>query len=395
MLIKHLLHLAEGTVRIRVEAPFPERIFNLFGSNAMAFWDVERTSPTGFACTLARKDYRRLRRLGESLPCEIRVERRRGAPYLAKAFRRRMVLTVSLLAALGVLILGSFCVWDFEIEGETAVSDKEILRALQKYGVGLGTFSGNIDSEDLRNHILLDLPELSWITVNVRGFRAYVQVRPRTPKPQIVDEKTPVNIVARRSGVVQRIEALGGEAVVLPGSTVAEGDLLISGASHRGGREVELLAAMGEVEARTWYTLSAAMPLTLREKEVREEKTVLSLLLGTRRIKICGSSRYDGEEYDKITDRMKWDLFGLLPLPITTVKERIRLYETAERGCSAAEAKTAGEELLQAYLQTLLPEDGEVLASLCTAEERGGLLLVTLRAECLESIGKAVEIPQA
>ena len=395
MLIKHLLHLAEGTVRIRVEAPFPERIFNLLSSNAMPFWDVKRHSPTAFSCTLARKDYRRLRQLGERLDCELRVERRRGAPYLAKEFRRRLTLTLSLAAAVTVLALGSFCVWDFEIEGETPVSDEEILRSLQKYGVGIGALSGNIDSEVLRNHILLDLPELSWITVNVRGFRAYVQVRPRTPKPEIVDEKTPVNIIARRSGVVQKIEALGGEAVVLPGSTVSEGDLLISGASHRGGREVELLAAMGKVEARTWHTLCASIPLTVGEKETKEEKTALSLLIGNRRIKIFGSSRYDGEEYDKITDRTKWDLFGLLPLPICTVKESIRLYETVERERSTAEAKAAGEKLLQDYLATLLPENGEVLASLCTAEERNGRLLVTLRAECLESIGKAVEIPQA
>ncbi len=395
MLIKRLLHLAEGTVRIRVEAPFPERIFNLLSSNAIPFWDVKRRSPTAFSCTLARQDYRRLRRLGETLDCDIRVERRRGAPCLARELRRRLTLTLSLAAAVAVLALGSFCVWDFEIEGETSVSDEEILRALQKYGVGIGTFSGEIDSEVLRNHILLDLPELSWITVNVRGFRAYVQVRPRTPKPEIVDEKTPVNIVARLSGVVQKVEALGGEAVVLPGSTVSEGDLLISGASHRGGREVELLAAMGKVEARTWHTLTASLPLTVREKEITEEKTALSLIVGTKRIKIFGSSRYDGAEYDKITDRTKWDLFGLLPLPITTVRERIRLYDTVERERSVAETKAAGEALLQDYLATLLPEDGEVLASLCTAEERGGRLLVTLRAECLESIGEAVEIPQA
>ncbi len=395
MLIKRLLHLAEGTVRIRVEAPFPERMFNLLSSNAIAFWDVKRVSPTAFSCTLARKDYRRLRQMGESLACEIRVERRQGAPYLAKEFRRRLTLTLSLAAAVAVLALGSFCVWDFEIEGETPVSDEEILRALQKYGVGIGTFSGDIDGEELRNHILLDLPELSWIAVNVRGFRAYVQVRPRTPKPEIVDEKTPVNIVARRSGVIQKVEALGGEAVVLPGSTVSEGDLLISGASHRGGREVELLAAMGKVEARTWHTLSASLPLSVREKEIKEEKTSFSLLVGTKRIKIFGTSRYEGEEYAKITDRMKWDLFGLLPLPVYTVKERIRLYETVERERSTADTKAVGEKLLQDYLATLLPEDGKVLATLCTAEERNGRLLVTLRAECLESIGKAVEIPQA
>ena len=396
MLINRLLHLAEGKVRIRVEAAFPERMLNLMSSRGIRFWEVCWAAPTEFSCTIARKDYRRLRRLGEGLPCEIRVERRQGAPYLARAFRRRCVLTVSLAAAAAVLALGSFCVWDFEIEGETPVSDEQIMRTLQKYGVGIGTFCGDIDQEVLRNHVLLELSELSFITVNVRGFKAYVQVRPRIPAPEIVDDKTPVNIVARRSAVVQKIEPLGGEAVVLPGSTVKEGDLLISGASDRGGQEVQLLAAMGKVEGRTWYTLTTEMPVTIREKRATgEEDTEFSLVLGNRRIKIFSSSRYDAAEYDKITSRKKWDLFGLLFLPISSVKERICYYETAETERSIAAAKEEGEQLLQEYLRTLLPEGGEVLAELAAAEQRNGRLRVTLRAECLEQIGEAVEIPAA
>ena len=60
--------------------------------------------------------------------------------------------------------------------------DEEILRALEQNGVGIGTFSFSLDPEGLRNRVLLEIPELSWLTVNVSGCRATVQVRERVKK---------------------------------------------------------------------------------------------------------------------------------------------------------------------------------------------------------------------
>lgn len=395
MLLERALHFAAGKVRVSVRAPFPERVLNLMSSHGISFWGLTWETEERFFCTVSRRDYARLRSLTEGLGCELAAASRRGAPFLAARLRRRVVLSASLLLAVAALFFGSFCVWDIEIEGETTLSDEEILRTLQKYGVGIGSFCYGIDQETLRNHVLLELSELSWITVNIRGFRALVQVRPRTPKPEIVDERTPVNIVARRGGVVLSVEPFGGEAVVLPGSTVREGDLLISGLTDRGGQTVELLAAMGRVEARTWYTLRTELPLTAERKQWGEETVSCALIIGGRRIKIFGSSRYDGAEYDKITERRKWELFGLLPLPVTTVTERLRPYETVATPRSAETAQAEGEALLRRYLDSLLPEGGEVVAAVTSAEERGGRLTVTLRAECREQIGVTAAIPQA
>ena len=395
MLLNRWLHFAEGTVRLRVESVFPERIMNLMSSNALRFWDVSLISELEFGCTMTRRDFRRLRRLTETGACRISVEKRRGAPYLARRAKRRRLLVLTLTMAAALLFCGSFCVWDFEVEGETAVSEEKILRVLSSHGVGLGTLGRSIDSEKLRNEILLELPELSWIAVNVKGFKAYVQVRPRIPVPPIVQEGETVNLIARRDAVVERVQPLTGEAVVLGGSTVKEGDLLISGVSHRGGQEVQLLSAVGRVEGRTWYTLVTEMPLTAERKvPTGEKKTKLSLVIGRRRIKIFGSSRYDGGNYDKITGRMKWDLFGLLPLPVTTVRESLRFYETETVALDTAAQQEMGKAILEDYLRECLAEgEGEVLASLVRAEQRGDRLRVTLRAECREQIARAVRVP--
>ena len=395
MLLNRWLQFAEGTVRVRVEAVFPERVMNLMSSHGLRFWDVRWESEVEFTCSMSRRDFKRLRVLTERQPCRITVERRRGIPYLALRAGDRRALVLTLLLAAALLFFGSFCVWEFEVEGETAVSEETILRVLASHGVKLGVLSGKIDSEKLRNEVLTELPELSWIAVNVKGFKAYVQVRPRIRAPEVVKEGETVNIVARRDAVVEKVQPLWGEAVVLSGMTVKEGDLLISGVSHRGGQEVQLLSAVGNVEGRTWYTLTAEMSLTAAEKRYTgEEKTALSLVIGNHRIKILGNSRYQGAKYDKITRRTKWDLFGLLPLPITTVREKLRFYETETVTVSAERQQEIAAAILEDQLaQCLAAGEGEVLAKLVTAEQRQGRLRVTLRAECREQIARAVTVP--
>ena len=391
-MLNQIVNRLRGQVRVRVEAPFPERVLNLCGARNLAFWDLAWESPTAFSCRLSRRDWHALRRAVGQLDCALTLERGEGVPYFLRRFRKRYALLAGLLLCALWLSVGSFFIWDFTVEGNETVSDEEILRALQTYGVDIGTFGFSLDAEDLRNHILLDIPELSWLTVNVSGSRAYVQVRERVFAPEIVDERTPTNVVARRAGLVQRVRVMEGVPCVLEGTAVEEGQLLISGVEDTDTFGARVLAGMGEVEARTWYTLTAVFP---REASVRqytgEELTGLSLVFGTRRVKFFPNSSIAGQEYDKITTRVPLTLFGL-PLPVTVVREQYRFYRTEQQTLEARQAERMGEELLTEYLHTLVDPYGTVTSALCQTRQTAGGLAVTLRAECREQIGEQTPI---
>ena len=391
-MLTSLVHRLQGQLCIRVECPFPERVLNLCAARDLSFWDLKWESAAVFTCRLTRQDWRRLRQAAQSLDCTLTVVRREGAPFFLARFRHRPALLGGLTACALALFLGSFFIWDFQVEGNMDVPTERILRAMEEYGVGIGSFGLAIDGEDLRNHVLLEVPELSWIAVNVSGCRANVQVRERIPKPELVEDAVPANIVARRSGLVLEMRTLDGIAAVLPGMSVAEGQLLISGVEDTGTFGARLMAGLGSVTARTWYELETVVPLEAVEKRYTgREKTGISLRVGTRRIKFFTNSSIDGGEYDKITDTYSVSPLGIA-LPLTVVRERWRFYEKQPVTLHRARAEQQGEAALKAYLEAQVAPYGEVLSTLCDAKQEGDVLRVILRAECREEIGRRVPI---
>lgn len=392
MLLERLRNRLDGTVRLRVTCAYTERALNMMSARELRFWDLVYEDDVTFSCSLARRDVGTLTEIAERQGGHAETVFRRGVPFFLGRFRRRRTLIASLVLAAVLLFCGSHFIWAFEIEGETAYRDAYILRVLAEEGVRIGTYGLSVDSEDLRNRVLLRLPELSWIGINVRGFQAHVQVRPRIPKPTLREEAPPQNIVAARAGVVTKVAAQGGHAVVQRGETVEKGDLLISGYVDYEGSAVRMLPASGEVTARTWRTCSVTVLPTRQEKRYTGKTGHgLSLVFGTKRIKFFGGAGIAEEKYDTITERFPWHIFSF-SLPVTTVWETHRFYEREEVSVSEASARAMGESILRDCLAASLPEGGKEEASGVSLRKENGHYTVTLRAECTENIAEVQEI---
>ena len=247
----------------------------------------------------------------------------------------------------------------------------------------------------MRNHVLLALPEVSWLAVNVRGCVAHVQVVERHRPPEAADRSTVTNIVARRAGLITKVEALEGQAMVLPGATVTEGQLLISGVSeteHIGARFVH---SMGAVWARTWYELSVSVPLQITQPAAGSRShSRWALDIGKHRIKFYGKGSITGVDCDKITYYKPFTLPGGLRPPLTLVWERITAWEGAAAERTEQSARQEGEQQLLALLSARLPEGSTVTDTRFAAVRQGDRLTVVLKAECLEQIGQTVTLPE-
>lgn len=393
-MLNQVTNRLRGQVRIRAESAFPERILNLCGAWNLSFWDLRWESPVAFTCTMRRGDWHRLRQAAEKLDCTLTVLDRSGAPYTFLRLRARPALLIGLVACSMALLLSSFFIWQFEITGNHTVPDERILRALEHAGVKRGTFGMVLVGSDIRNQVLLELPELVWLQVNVSGCRAYVEVRERREAPEMKDDQTVSNVVARRSGLVLELKARRGAGEVLPGTVVNQGQLLISGVEDTDTVGAAVLPGQGSVTARTWYDLSATAPMTVEKKRYTGKvHHGLSLVVGTHRVKFFANSSVDGANCDKITTRHPWSLFGI-PLPIAWVRETCRFYDLERTERSQAEAQRQLEQVLKGYLRDLTAPYGTVSSTLTTSRVAEGRIQVRLTAECQEEIGLRVPLYQ-
>mgnify|MGYP000177441768 CR=1 FL=1 len=398
-MLKKAVKLLRGSVCVRAKSAYPERMLNLCSARGIEFWDVRWIDDTALSFCVARGALRALRRAAEGCGAELSIERTAGTPFFFARLRRRHALFAGGILCAALLLVNSLFIWDFEVTGNETVPTETILHALREHGVHRGTFIYSFRSQDICNRVLPELKDLCWVAVNVRGCKAYVQVRERVRAPERVNESEPTNVIAAKPGLITKVRALDGEKRVLPGTSVQQGQLLIAGVVDTGGTEkpsvtTRFLAGKGEVWARTWYDLTVRVPLTYEKKVYTgKEKRSHTLIWGENRLKIgAKGSSICNVDCDKIKNQTQWTLFGLFALPVTWETETLLPYELEITPRSRADAEAQGKDMLETYLTALLGETGSVTQRRFSTAVEGDTLVVTLSAECEEQIGKEVPI---
>ena len=398
-MLKKAVKLLRGSVCVCAKSAYPERMLNLCSARGIEFWDVRWIDDTALSFCVARGDLRALRRAAEGCGAEVSIERTAGTPFFFARLRRRHALFAGGILCAALLLVNSLFIWDFEVTGNETVPTETILHALREHGVHRGTFIYSFRSQDICNRVLPELKDLCWVAVNVRGCKAYVQVRERVRAPERVNESEPTNVIAAKPGLITKVRALDGEKRVLPGTSVQQGQLLIAGVVDTGGTEkpsvtTRFLAGKGEVWARTWYDLTVRVPLTYEKKVYTgKEKRSHTLIWGENRLKIgAKGSSICNVDCDKIKKQTQWTLFGLFALPVTWETETLLPYELEIAARSRADAEAQGKDVLETYLAALLGETGSVTQRRFSTAVEGDTLVVTLSAECEEQIGKEVPI---
>ena len=287
-------------------------------------------------------------------------------------------------------MISSLFIWDFDVKGNKNLSSGEILRSLAECGVTEGTFWPGLPVDIIRSDIILKKPEIAWLTVNVSGSKATVLVEERAEKPEIYSESSAADIVASQSGVIRRLSVMNGKPLVSCGQTVMKGDVLVSGAMDSITGETRNVRALADVQAETWYERTAVCRL---EEPIKTEKTKIArrfaIKLGKSRINFYFDSGKDIDGCDKITKEYKLGIKGLFTLPVGIITERYICYDYAAGECCTAREL---EDRLKDWLENSI--DGKIETISFSHAESGGLLLVTMRAKCLENIAETAELSQ-
>ena len=378
-----------GFCRVRVTGASPEWILERLAQLRVAVIDPVRIDAFTLEFLTLRRSLARVELAACKAMCDVTGVQEYGLRHDFEGLRRRLALVLALMACVLATIIVPKFVFFYEVEGNETVPDAKILRALHTLGVGFGTYGPDIRPQELKNKMLLLIPELQWFTVQQNGMCARVIVRERPKKITPEDRRTATDVIAAKDGVLTSVSVLEGNCLCAPGQAVREGELLVSAFTDL-EFTTRVSAALAEIYARTLYRKQVVTPESVLEKTYTgREQTKISLIGGEKRWNIFTNGGKLTGRCDKITVTHMLRLPGGLTLPAGIAVTTSRAYTLQARTVDAQDAKAlCRAQALRSIRQEMIA--GTVEQETASMVQADGRYNYTASVQCEEMIARMV-----
>lgn len=386
-MVSRWLHLARGQVRLRVTGASLTRFLNVCASHELTLRRMRRTAWNELTCFMSVEDFRALRRFMGRTGCRVHIAQKAGVPFLAARLRPRTVLWGGfvLFAALCWLMITR--VWAIEPHIDPALPRAAVMEALEREGVRIGASKG-MNVKQIRWRVMQQVPELSFLSLNISGNRLTIEATGSVMKPEMLDEDAVVKVVATRDGVVEQMNVWQGAPLVRPGDAVAVGDTLVSGlvppTTETG--DYHLTHARGEIMAHTTYDVDTRRALQTEKKTYTGKvKKQYALVFGSHRLNLYFGSGIAGGSCDKIIETKTAWLSDSVVFPVSLVRQTYVYYERQPEAAAAEDAAADMAARVLARLEAGM--QGTITGERQSFDERDGAVTLHLQAQAIEQIG--------
>ncbi len=332
MFFLKILRFITGYVIFTASGGFPERFLNLCALNGISIWDSISengvlTAKTSISC------YKKIRKCAKSSGMKLKAKEKHGLIFTVKPYINRKGLIFGFIFAAAGFIYLSSCIWTINVTGNNYYTKEQILSLAAQNGIYQGALRKSIDAKEIRERIKATADGISWLTINIDKTSAVIEVLEEIKKNDIIDTKTPCNIIASADGELVRLEVYTGQAATKTGNAVTRGDLLISGVIEHIDGTVGFVHARGNAVIRANRAVSCSVPYSLKCKKASEIKNSYKLKLFSLRI---GYSDKIDTELTRTTDLMLKSSGKQLPVGI--IKTRGLLLKSSVLTLSEQEA---------------------------------------------------------
>lgn len=379
-----LLNFIRGYVIILIEGAFPERFLNICARRSIYLWNVKRVDKLSLKANVSIKGFRLMPEIAKKARCRVRLKGKKGLPFILHRHRKRKAFAAgAAIFILTMLVLAQF-IWVIDVKGNINVNSEQILQVLEQAGLKTGMPKGNIDEYALQRQVMLDIDEIAWISVQIKGTTAHVEVKEREPKPEIFPKDKPCNIVAAKDGVIESIDAVSGKRLVSAGDVVKQGQLLVSGALDSNVEGVRYVHSEASISARTWYEFSEEIP---KYEEIKrrtgKSKSKHAIKILNFYIKFFINDRISYANYDRISKVKKLSFGKSVVLPISFHYDKYYELEIEQKEMDRETALKIAEEnaFKKVKGKQIVKKD---------IEKPQDILKITY--ECLEDIGVKQDI---
>ncbi len=386
MFIKILINYILGYVNIIVEGYYIERFINICISRKILIWNLKREKSSILKVNVGIRDFKKIREIAKKTKCRIKIQNKKGIPFLLNKYKKRKVFAVLLIVTLFMIIVVSNFVWNIDVIGADKIQKEELIKDLNECGLEIGKKKSNINTKEIINNIRLKREDIAWIGINLKGTNAIVEVVEAKSKPNIINEDELCNIVATKEGIITKINSQNGTSLVKIGDLVKKGDILIGGwleGKYTGTRYVH---AKGEVEARVWYTKKQIIDLNYK-KRTKTGNTETKYSVSVNNFQINFYKRLPKyENYDTICDSKRLKIFSNFYIPIELRKTTYEEVQEEYAIYDIDEAKNIAIDNLSKELEDEIENKDKIINKQINCKEDYGKIDVEVIYEVLENI---------
>ena len=113
-----LLEYISGYVNIVIEGYYIEQFINICNNKQIDLWNIKKENSIKVFASIYIKDFKKLKQICKKTKCKIKIQNKKGLPFVVKKYKKRKFFFIFLLLIILTIILLSIFIWNIEIQGK-------------------------------------------------------------------------------------------------------------------------------------------------------------------------------------------------------------------------------------------------------------------------------------
>ncbi|MDF2548154.1 MAG: yqfD [Anaerosolibacter sp.] len=387
MLVVKIWNYIRGYVVIRIEGLTLEKFINFAIARGIYLWDIVRIDYTTLEAKIGLTGYKELRHIVKKAGCKVKINTKIGYPFFMHRIKARKMLMFGFMIAIFMVMLTTSFVWDIEVIGAESIEKEEIVKKLETLGLSTGIFKYKLDISGIETNIMIEMEELAWVGIELRGTKAIVEIVEKVQPPEKIPLDIPCDIIASKNGLINKVIAKSGDAMIQKGDIVKAGQLLVTGTILREGQDARYVHSLGEIYAKTYYEINDEMSIIKVNKIKTGKKFVKrTLKMGESQLTLS-IGEVPFQNYVLETTHKRLPRWRNIIIPVEIIlDEYFETYDQSEE-LNVELVKSALVEKMTVELVKQIPEDAEILHQDIKYLEEDNIIKAKLTIEVQEQIG--------
>lgn len=254
----------KGYVKISIAGKNPDFFLKRYCINNFSFSNYEKINYNKITIKLSFDDYLLL--ISKKSVYDIKIIKYYGLiKYINYVKNNYLFLICFSISIIFLIFISNLC-FDIEVVHNDKKVRENVMENLNNNGIKKLHIIPNYDKRKkiIDEIIQKNKNEIEWLEIERKGSKLIVKVTERRINKK-EQKLNPRHVVAKKRGIIKKIEAQNGVVLKKINDYVEKGDIIISGDIIKDETVKDKIVANGTIYAETWYKVKVEYPLYYKE----------------------------------------------------------------------------------------------------------------------------------